>query len=198
MVHSIFAQSTVQRTKVLDAGTITGSVRLKDNPTAYEPMEITKDSKYCGKSKPSPRLIVGKNNGIQNAIVYLQDFTALEKINENFKVTLDQKKCEYVPHIMIVPHGAQLDIVNSDPILHNVHAYETQDAPKSLFNIAQPIKGQRTAIKRSLLEKPGIIEATCDAGHPWMSAYIMVASHSYYTITDKNGEYKLENVPPGN
>ena len=87
-----------------------------------------------------------------------------------------------------------MDIVNGDPILHNVHAY---CGMQSTFNIAQPIKGQCTTIKRTQLSKPGPVTLTCDAGHPWMSGFVFVAPHPYYAITDKNGNFRLENVPPG-
>jgi hypothetical protein len=66
-----------------------------------------------------------------------------------------------------------------------------------VFNIAQPIKGQRTTINAASFRTPGILMATCDAGHPWMSAYIVVAEHPYYAVTDAGGKFTLNDVPPG-
>lgn len=97
---------------------------------------------------------------------------------------------------MIAAVGARLEILNNDPILHNVHTYFDGKPPQTLFNIAQPIKGRR--MKSKPLQKSGLILATCDAGHPWMFAHIMVADHPYYTVTDKNGNFRLENAPPAN
>ena len=87
--------------------------------------------------------------------------------------------------------------MNNDPVLHNVHGYSVQEGMKSVFNIAQPIKGLRTKIKQEVFQKPGLISLTCDAGHPWMSGYIYVAPHPYCTLTDVEGNYRLEQVPSG-
>jgi hypothetical protein len=98
---------------------------------------------------------------------------------------------------MVVPLGSELEIVNNDPILHNVHAYETAPTPRSVFNIAQPVRGQRTVIKTKQLSTPGILNAACDAGHPWMDATIVVAPHPYYAVTDTDGVFRFDDVPPG-
>jgi len=180
----------------MNGGTIRGTVYLDDKASSIEKMICTKDTKHCGTAKASPRLKVGKNNGVADAIVYLDKVPEGKRMPAE-SLTLNQKSCEYIPHVVVVPLGSQLEIVNSDPILHNVHAYDTTPDRKTMFNIAQPIRGQRTTIKQTKLNTPGIITATCDAGHPWMSATVMVADHPYYAVTDKNGNFVLENIPPG-
>ena len=57
-------------------------------------------------------------------------------------------------------------------------------------------RGQRTTINSPLTE-PGIVYLSCEAGHPWMSAYILVADHAYVAVTDGAGEFLIDNVPPG-
>ena len=190
----ISAQSLYKEIEVTSGGTITGAVHLVGDPSKSVKLEITKDHSCCGSAKVSPRLVVGKAGAVKNAVVYLDAITEGKKFPVTPKVLLNQKKCEYDPHVLIVPQGTQMDIVNGDPILHNVHAY---CGMQSTFNIAQPIKGQCTTIKRTQLSKPGPVTLTCDAGHPWMSGFVFVAPHPYYAITDKNGNFRLENVPPG-
>lgn len=194
--NQFFAESKYKEIIVTNGGTIRGTVRLDGDTSIVEKMTITKDSKQCGSVKSSPRLVVGKNHGIANAIVYIVGVTEGKKMLSR-TLALTQKNCEYNPHVMIVPLGTQIEIVNADPILHNVHAYDASVEGKTMFNIAQPIRGQRTLIKQEKLNTPGLITATCDAGHPWMSATIMVAEHPYYAVTDKNGNFVLDNVPPG-
>jgi hypothetical protein len=196
LLNQIFSQSKYKETTVTNGGTIRGTVRLDGDASIMEKMTITKDSKLCGSVKYSPRLIIGRNHGVANAIVYIDGVTEGKKMSSQM-FTLYQKNCEYSPHVLIVPLGAQLEIVNSDPILHNVHAYDASTDGKTMFNIAQPIRGQRTLVKQKQLNTPGLISAICDAGHPWMSASIMVAAHPYYTVTDKNGNFILDNIPPG-
>src|SRR5207244_3466189 len=98
---------------------------------------------------------------------------------------------------LIVPTGARLEITNSDPILHNVHGQQVTDqGQQTLFNIAQPVQGQR-AVVDSALTKPGIVFLTCEAGHPWMSGYVFVANHPYVSLTNDSGEFVIEGVPVG-
>jgi hypothetical protein len=163
-----------------------------------EKMKITKDNVRCGMQKSSPRLVLGKNNSVGNAIICLEGITEGKKIDRDDTCSVKQLKCEYFPHITILPQGVQLDIVNVDPILHNVHAYDNAHGFQTAFNIAQPIRGQRTTVKQTAITKCGAeISLTCDAGHPWMSGYIFSAPHPYFAVTDNEGRYKLENIPPG-
>lgn len=191
------AQSVYKAIEVKGGGTIRGSVRLVGDVPKDAELEVSKDVEHCGKMKRCGRLAIGKQRGVRNAIVFLDGITQGKKIVPATRATLNQQDCEYIPHVMIVPVGTQMEIVNNDAILHNVHAYQVEDELRSLFNIAQPVKGQRTCIKQTTMKKAGIAVAMCDAGHPWMSAYIGVADHPYYTLTDENGNFTLEGVPPG-
>ena len=193
-----FAQSSYKEVVVQSGGTIRGSVRLACDLPKKMQLAVTKDPNYCGVNKSSPRLRVGKAKGVQDAIVWLEGIPEGKKRNDGDKqLVLDQRKCEYNPHVVLLPLGSALTIVNSDPILHNVHAYDEANDGKTLFNIAQPIKGQRTTVKQTQFKKPGLYVATCDAGHPWMNAYVMVSDHPYYAVTGVNGDFVLDNVPPG-
>jgi plastocyanin len=194
----LYAQSSYKEVTVSNGGTIQGRVRFSGDLPKKMRMVISKDEKYCGVSKVSPRLTVGKTGGLQSAVVWLEGVSEGKKnVEASKRLVLNQARCEYTPHILILPFGSSLDIVNSDPVLHNVHACDEGDNLKALFNIAQPIKGQRTTVKHTQFKKPGLYLATCDAGHPWMNAYIMVAEHPYYALTDANGYFILDNIPPG-
>ncbi len=182
---------------VKNGGTITGSVRFEGSPPKGLEMPVEKDPDWCGRKRPSPRLIIGKNKGVRYAIVMLENIREGKKPNGPGKYLLDQRKCEFLPHVMVLPLGASLDIVNSDGVLHNVHMYEGDGVGKTVFNIAQPIKGVRFTVKPEQFKKPGLYSATCDAGHPWMSGYVYVANHPYVVVTDEHGNYELTNVPPG-
>lgn len=193
----VFAQSSYRVIEVMDGGTIRGIVTLDGTSPTVAQLPITKDNKSCGKKKQSPRLVIGKNKTVKNAIISIEGITQGKDFSHSNHFVLEQERCEYEPHILILPLGSNLEILNDDPILHNVHAYSDQTSSRSIFNIAQPIKGQRTTVKQNQLNTPGLIEATCDAGHPWMSGYIVVAEHPYLTLTDEAGRFELTNIPPG-
>ena len=180
-----------------ECGSVSGVVKIAARALSPPLFPVTKDEKYCGKEKSSHRLLVGRGGGVQSAVVYLESVRQEKMPDISSRTVLEQKGCEYVPHILLVPVGGELTIVNGDPILHNVHAYQSAEPEQSKFNIAQPVKGQRTIVGRENFTHAGIFMVTCDAGHPWMNAYVFVTPHRCYALTDKDGRFTLRDVPPG-
>lgn len=191
---STSAQTAYREIAVTNGGVIRGTVRFSGNPGVLKDLVITRDVESCGNKKRLPYLVLGKNQGVANAILSLEGIGAGKPWKKQSVVTLDQQKCEYIPHVLIAPLGSQLEILNSDDILHNVHSYQLTGELKTLFNVAQPIKGLRTKLA---MDSPGYLVATCDAGHPWMSAFIKVAEHPYVVVSDLDGNFVIDNIPAG-
>lgn len=176
-------------------GSIRGRVRLQGDAPKPAQDTITQDQKTCGDSVSLPRIALGKDNGVRSTFVFL------EGVPDNGKrpaapkepFLIDQKECQYVPHALIVPLGSKVEISNSDPILHNVHGTQGGDG---VFNYAQARQGLRQEVDMGM-SKPGIITLTCEAGHPWMNAFVFVATHPYVALTNNEGEFVIQNVPPG-
>ena len=180
---------------VSNGGSIQGKVLWKSRPPVPQVMPVAKDQNICGDSKVNPCMVVGKNGEVPNAVVFLDGITAGKKRTPPLKVQLDQKNCEYVPHVLIVAPETEVELLNSDPTLHNVHTYSMNgERPATIFNLAFPLKGQKVTKK---ISESGTILSLCDAGHPWMSAHLFVTHHPYYAVTGENGDFKLEDVPPG-
>jgi hypothetical protein len=192
-----FATIPYKGVDVKDGGTIAGTVRLAGPVPKPVVFETGKDPDWCGTRRVSPRLVLGANGGVANAVISIEGISQGKRFAPERKYILDQRKCEYVPHVLLLPLGADLEIVNSDAVLHNVHTYAPGKEPRTVFNIAQPVKGVRFRVTADRLTMPGIYAATCDAGHPWMSAYVAVAEHPYYAVTGTDGQFSLSNVPPG-
>ena len=179
-------------------GTIRGVVKLTGKAPAPASEPIKADQATCGNSVSLPRITLGKDNGVKDTFVFLDGVPAAENLQSPppASVLMDQKNCQYVPHAMTVPVGTELEITNSDTILHNVNGkiIATEGLlPK--FNIAQPIKGQKN--KTPALDKAGIVTLSCEAGHPWMSAFVLVAENPYTAITKDDGTFTIANVPVG-
>ena len=124
-----------------------------------------------------------------NAVVWITDIEK-GKPMEPQTVTLDQKGCEYHPHVLAFPAGSTVDILNSDGILHNVHSYSKINNP---FNMAQPKFRKKMDVK---IDKPEIFQVRCDV-HAWMEGWMFSAPNPYFAVTDSSGSYKLTDVPPG-
>lgn len=169
-------------------GTISGKVLLAGNVPQPKKIEITKDKEKCGPDRAAEDLVVSPDRGIKNAVVNLLGVKGNPAKSEN--LTLDQKGCSFNPHVIIVPAGAPVDILNNDGILHNIHTYSSKNGA---INKAQP------AFKKKMTEtfgQPEIIKVTCDA-HPWMVGWIAVTDHPYIAATDAGGSFKIADVPAG-
>jgi plastocyanin len=175
-------------------GTLTGQLKWSGSKPKLEMWKVDKDTRSCSKTKSLDRLVIGKSGGVANAFVIIEGVKGgkgASSIPE--KVELDQKQCMFTPHSMVARAGGTLVLANSDDLLHNVHAYNMADRT-TLFNVALPIKDQHlpTSVK-----KPGLYEVVCDAGHTWMSAYVWVGADPYVAVTDADGNFSIQDVPPG-
>src|SRR5918996_746860 len=166
---------------VKDGGTISGAVKFKGNAPPPKKLDVNKDQEVCGKTPKTDQSLVVNNGNLANAVVTITDIKKGKKI-ETKKVQLDQKGCEYRPHVLAFPAGSTLEILNPDGILHNVHTQSKVNPP---FNLAQPKFKTSMEVK---VEKPEIIAVRCDV-HPWMSGWLFVAENPYYSVTDDNGAF---------
>jgi hypothetical protein len=112
----------------------------------------------------------------------------------NEPVILDQVGCIYTPYIFGIQTGQKLIIKNSDPgILHNVHVLPDAKSGNKESNQAQ-LKGQDLV---KTFDKPELmLHFKCDV-HNWMHAYANVMEHPYFSVSGKDGTYKIANLPPG-
>jgi hypothetical protein len=102
---------------------------------------------------------------------------------------LDQKHCHYIPHILLVPQNAELQMQSSDATLHTVH----MDGAAT-YNLPFPFTNQIASRNMPAL---GLVNLRCNGGHVWMNAEMMVVSHPYYAVTDESGRFEFTSVPPG-
>jgi plastocyanin len=190
--------ATADERPSMPTGRIRGVVTLRGNPPPGRSEPVTQQQAVCGTSVSVTRLALGPDNGVKRAIVYLEGVEADRRVaNPPPPLVIEQRDCRYVPGTLLVTPGTPIEIVNDDPVLHNVHARENTDAGlRTVFNIAQPIRGQRTPVTVPL-ERPGVVELSCEAGHPWMSAFMLVSGHSYAALTDDRGEFVIDAVPVG-
>jgi hypothetical protein len=166
-------------------GTVEVEVKYNGAPVV-DKLKVNKDTEKCGTEATIEKVVVGGNKGLSNAVASVAGAKGAPTAK---KAVLDQKGCKFVPHVMAMTPG-EVEIKNSDDILHNIHTYSTANPP---INKAQP-KFKKVMTEK--FEKPEVIKVTCDV-HSWMLGWIAVMPHPYFGITDANGVAKIENVPAG-
>jgi plastocyanin len=164
-------------------GTIEADVKYSGAPQV-EKLKVNKDTEKCGTEAVIEKVVVGGNKGLANAVVSVPGAKGASKA----KAVVDQHGCKFVPHVVVMQPG-ELEVKNSDDILHNLHTYSTANPS---INKAQP-KFKKTMTEK--LEKPEFVKLTCDV-HSWMLGWVAVVP-GLAGVTDKDGVVKIENVPAG-
>jgi plastocyanin len=184
---SVFAQ--YKGGDVKDGGSISGAVKFKGTAPAAKKLDVGKDKEVCDKTPKFDQSLVVKDGNLANAVVTITDIKSGKKVDTK-KVTLDQKGCEYNPHVMAFMAGTPVEILNPDGILHNVHSYSKVNSP---FNQAQPKFKKTLDVK---IEKPEAVEVKCDV-HGWMQGWLVATATPYFAVTDASGSFKLTDIPAG-
>ena len=126
----------------------------------------------------------------RRSVVYLDPAPrAAFDAREEPRPRLDQRNEAFEPHILAIVAGTTVDFPNNDRTYHNVFSL----SKTKTFDLGRYAAGRSKAIK---FDKPGIVRVFCDI-HSHMSAFILVFAHRYFSLSDEDGSYRLDNVPPG-
>jgi hypothetical protein len=184
------------RVDAATAATISGVVSLSAAAPANEAIRMNADP-VCLKQAPGTQtqetFVVGPDGKtLGNVFVYVKDGLGNYVFDAPAgPVTLDQKGCRYHPHVFGVRVNQPLEIINSDPTLHNVHATPKNNKE---FNTGQPMQGMKSTYTFTAAEV--MVPFKCDV-HGWMNAYVGVLPHPLFATTGPDGRFEIKGVPPG-
>jgi hypothetical protein len=136
--------------------------------------------------------IAGADGGLQNVVVFISEGLGDRTYDlPQQPAVMEQKGCVYQPHVVAVRTNQELDVLNSDATMHNLHPVPTNNRE---WNKAQP---PGTRVNMTFAREEIAIPMKCNV-HPWMRSYIAVFKHPYFAVTGKGGRFELDNLPPGN
>jgi len=172
------------------AASIRGKVVVDAPVPPQKKVEVTIDQYVCGNEKEPGDLVVSPQRELRNAVVWIENPPAGggEQAPAG-KVELDQNGCTFIPRVVVVPAGGTVDFLNSDRLLHNIHATPKLNVA---FNRTQP-KNRTIPVT---FTKPEIVKINCDL-HSWMTAWVVVAAHRWYAVTGPDGTFAFDDLPPG-
>jgi plastocyanin len=174
-------------------GVITGTISYAGPPPAARPLPMDSDPKCVPLAgATSERLLVGAGNGLQNVFVWVKDGLGQRTYAvPTTTVMLDQKGCQYIPHVIGAQVGQTIKVANSDTALHNVHAVPKGNRE---FNFSQP--ANVPPVDRVFTQPEIGIPLKCDV-HGWMSAYANVVPHPFFAVTGADGRFEIKGLPAG-
>lgn len=185
-----------KRVDAATAGSISGRIVFEGAVPPVETIRMTSDKACVQNAGPNPQsdaLLIGSDGGVRNVFVWIREGLDAEYAFETptAPMVIDQKGCVYSPRVAGVRVGQPIEIVNSDPTLHNVHALPMVNQE---FNQGQPV--QFSKLSRTFTAPEVMVRVKCDM-HRWMAAWIGVVSHPYFSVSGSDGSFQIGNLPPG-
>jgi plastocyanin len=162
-------------------GSIRGRVEIRRAVAAPGPRASVADADVLKAPDFSDRL---------RSVVYLESAprAAFEQIDPTHAV-MDQRNETFVPHLLAITTGTIVDFPNSDRIYHNVFSL----SKTRTFDLGRYAAGRSQSVR---FDRPGIVRVFCDI-HSHMNAFILVFNHRFFSVTDAEGRYRIDNIPPG-
>ena len=180
-------------------GNVAGTITLIGKvPGATMTIDTSQDPacSLTGSGKLPVEQYVVKNGKLANVFLYVKSGPpqAMQAGSPSSRpVVLDQKNCQYVPHVIGVMQGGSVEFRNSDPTMHNVHTTPTELADPTI-DISM---GPRGAAQTRQFPRPEqMLPVRCN-NHPWMNAFINVSPTPFFAVSDAGGHFELRGLPPG-
>lgn len=176
-------------------GTLSGTVEFTGKVPALKALDRSSDPVCSVKTFNDEAVVVGsgagKNGkGLENVVIRLDD-VAPGAPGPKTPVSVAQSECMYRPRVQVAREGQGIEVKNTDPTLHNVHAYAGK---KGLFNVAQPPSAP--TIAKMPPAGTDVVRLKCDV-HPWMTGWVVYAKNPYFAVSRPDGTFSIAGVPPG-
>jgi plastocyanin len=173
---------------------VKGTVKFEGTAPKPSHIDMSQDP-FCAKAHPTPAttedIVVGADGGLANVVIYISDGLAASTFQPPQQpAVLEQKGCQYKPHVLAMQANQKLDVVNGDQTTHNIHPSPNNNRE---WNMSQP---PGVPLEQTFTRAEVAIPVKCNV-HPWMKGYIAVFKHPYFAVSDKNGGFDLKDLPPG-
>jgi hypothetical protein len=174
-------------------GSLSGTISFNGAALAAKPFDTSSDAVCKANGAISSEEIVVNQGKLQNVFVYVKSGLPA---NVSFppqaaEVTLDQKGCRYVPHVLGLHTGASLKLASADQTNHNIHPL-----PKNNREWNETIFPGSDPVTRKFTKSEVMIPVKCGL-HAWMRAYIGVLDHPFFAVSDGAGQFTIKGLPPG-
>lgn len=161
-------------------------------------LKMSADS-YCqeahaGEEVLSEEIVIDAEGMLANVFVYVREGLEGRHYEPPTQpAVLNQEGCMYRPHVLGMMVNQPLNLVSSDPTLHNIHAHPSVKGNRE-FNLGMSRPG--VEVTKTFTNPEIMVKMKCDV-HPWMSAYIGVVEHPFFAVTDEDGRFEIPRLPAG-
>jgi plastocyanin len=176
-------------------GTITGKIAFSGRPPARKVINMEEDpacvAAHHGKALDES-VVIGTASGVANVFVYIKSGLEGKSFETPTQIaTIDQSGCQFHPHVLGVQVNQPVQVVNTDPVTHNIHPMAEINRE---WNHSQGPGDP--PLNRKFVKPEVMIPVKCNI-HSWMRAYIGVLDHPYFSVSKDDGSFEIKNLPPG-
>jgi hypothetical protein len=191
----LFTFLAIHAASAAEWGSLKGRFVVDGTPTKLVPLMVNKDPFCINNPPPNDTVVIGKNNALVNAIVYVR--TPLGKkieINPEYEAklkqpaVLDNNGCSFHPHILTARVGQTIVIKNSDPVGHNTNLSLLS------YNPIVEVGGKKELIDSADSVYPSPVNCNI---HTWMKAYLVSLKHPYVAVSGQDGTFEIKDLPAG-
>jgi plastocyanin len=167
------------------AGTIRGNIKAQARLEVQEDIDA---GKYASRKYKFLERI--NYADLKDFVVYIdQEVPGKNSAPTKPVQVIIQRDATFRPHVLPVMVGTTVQWPNNDDIYHNVFSMsEAKQFDLGFYRSDE--------IKRVTFDKPGRVDVFCSI-HTRMSCIILVLENPFFSSTDKNGDYRITNVPAG-
>ena len=214
--------SAYEEITVADGGSLSGTVTLLGEvpkPKGYNLVTFP-DPLYCGRISDGRgwRLLqtfhIGAEQAFEDVVVLIEGIEKGKKF-EFMTPRVEAIDCMFKPFTTVVWDRHPVEVVNMDPVMHDIQAYETSNlGPRVLFNVPLPMNSlhpremsHAAQYHRHLAGQPMIQTVHMTKGrrvfvmqcgfHAYMESWGVAVDDPYYAVTDQAGRFEITDIPPG-
>jgi hypothetical protein len=174
-------------------GSVSGKVTYEGTPAKQKPIDMSKEPS-CASQHATPitteTVVTGPGNSLENVVVYISAGAPDDSTPPSQAVSITQKGCQYIPHVVPMVVNQELKVINADQTSHNIHPMPKVNRE---WNKSQP---PGTPPFSEKFDKPEFIPVKCNI-HPWMHSSFVVLKNAHYALSSGDGGFTLPNLPAG-
>ena len=136
---------------------------------------------------------VSPDGGLKDVVVTLEHVDAGKPFNKE-PINITAENCKFLPDVNVIRQGESFKVDNIDAVMHNSQVYQ-KERGKILLNIPIPAE-EVTDGKITFKKKYKIMQMICGM-HEFMQTWGYRVQNPYYAQTKIDGNFKIDNIPPG-
>jgi hypothetical protein len=187
------AYRPVRDTATLQAGVLVGRISTAKDVVGDSAISPTHDLDVCHPFTETH--LPAQDRGVGNAVVWLAGVSSGPVVDAPRRATLTLDRCQLSPRVQRMAAGGTLQVVSRDAMSSRLRFADVGDEHVMRAQVDLTDAGQVVPTS-AMSEQPGLV-AVRDDLHPWVRAYIAVASHPFVAVTTPDGSFRFGAVPPG-